>query len=157
MIRNTVNYYLKFKNTINNLLPAMKAEKRLGHFRYIFLQHRTVPLFRHFIMNLSGKAFKIIYPWPRPLLECRGCGWSLQDLGWDWLNLKAIKVMACPNFKVKKKSSNSSRSVKFEKFKSIFLIFWRNRFKEYFRWQDSITWHHFWVWSCVSLWQFSQQ
>ena len=37
----------------------MKAEKRLDRFKYIFPQRPTGPLFHHFIMNLSGKAFNI--------------------------------------------------------------------------------------------------
>ena len=60
------------------------------------------------------------------------------------LDLKAIEVVKdCQNSKAKKKSSNSSRNEKFEKFKNTFLIFWRNPSRGYFPLQDFITWHHF--------------
>ena len=57
MIQNIVNFYPKSKNIISSLLHVMKAEKRLDRFKYIFPRHLIGPLFHHYIMNLSGKAF----------------------------------------------------------------------------------------------------
>ena len=131
MIRNIVNCYLKFKSTINSLLHAMKVEKKLGRFKYIFLRLRIGPLFHRFTMNLSGKTFN------SSTINTHS-GHELSSLFVSY-----VEVMDCQNFKAKKKSSNFLRSAKFEKFRNTFSIFWRNLSKGYFPWQDSITWHRF--------------